>query len=57
MIAQHIESGAGVTVAGIRVPRAEAKAFGCIDSDADGRITEFLEKPVRPAAARRTTRT
>ena len=48
MIARHIESGAGVTVAGIRVPRAEAKAFGCIASDETGRITEFLEKPSDP---------
>jgi glucose-1-phosphate adenylyltransferase len=48
MLAQHIESGAGVTVAGIRVPRAEAKAFGCIASDESGRITEFLEKPSDP---------
>ncbi|MCT2587442.1 glucose-1-phosphate adenylyltransferase [Actinophytocola gossypii] len=48
MVAQHVESGAGVTVAGIRVPRTEAKAFGCIDSDADGRITRFLEKPAEP---------
>ncbi|MFP5023144.1 glucose-1-phosphate adenylyltransferase [Pseudonocardia phyllosphaerae] len=48
MIAQHAESGAGVTVAGIRVPRAEAKAFGCIASDETGLITEFLEKPSDP---------
>jgi glucose-1-phosphate adenylyltransferase len=48
MLAQHVDSGAGVTVAGIRVPRAEAKAFGCIDSDASGKITRFLEKPVDP---------
>lgn len=48
MIEQHIESGAGVTVAGIRVPRAEATAFGVIDSDADNRITSFLEKPAAP---------
>jgi glucose-1-phosphate adenylyltransferase len=48
MIAQHIVSGAGVTVAGIRVPRAEAKGFGCISSDADGQITDFLEKPSDP---------
>jgi glucose-1-phosphate adenylyltransferase len=48
MIAQHVDSGAGVTVAGIRVPRAEAKAFGCIASDESGRITEFLEKPPDP---------
>lgn len=48
MISQHIESGAAVTVAGIRVPRNEAKAFGCIDSDASGKITRFLEKPSEP---------
>ncbi|MBP2476470.1 glucose-1-phosphate adenylyltransferase [Crossiella equi] len=48
MIQRHIDSGAGVTVAGIRVPRAEAKAFGCIDADASGRITRFLEKPSEP---------
>jgi glucose-1-phosphate adenylyltransferase len=48
MVEQHIDSGSDVTVAGIRVPRAEAKAFGCIDSDASGRITRFLEKPADP---------
>jgi glucose-1-phosphate adenylyltransferase len=48
MFDQHIDSGAGVTVAGIRVPRTEAKAFGCIDSDATGKITRFLEKPAEP---------
>ncbi|MBP2189293.1 glucose-1-phosphate adenylyltransferase [Nocardia goodfellowii] len=48
MVSHHIESGAGVTVAGIRVPRSEAGAFGCIDSDETGRITQFLEKPAHP---------
>lgn len=48
MVQAHIESGAGVTVAGIRVPRKEAHAFGCIDSDEDNRITSFLEKPSDP---------
>lgn len=48
MLAQHIERGVGVTVAGIRVPRSEAKAFGCIAADSSGRITEFLEKPSDP---------
>ena len=45
---EHIESGAGVTVAGIRVPRKEAHAFGCIDADDNNRITSFLEKPADP---------
>ncbi|MBD1318389.1 glucose-1-phosphate adenylyltransferase [Gordonia hankookensis] len=48
MVEAHIDAGADVTVAGIRVPRAEATAFGCIDSDASGRITRFLEKPTDP---------
>ena len=48
MVEQHIASGAGATVAGIRVPRAEASAFGVIDADADGRVLEFLEKPADP---------
>jgi len=48
MLASHIASGAGVTVAGIRVPRTEAKAFGVIHSDERGHIAEFLEKPSDP---------
>src|SRR5580704_4097216 len=38
MVASHIETGAGVTVAGIRVPRLEASAFGVIDADVDGQV-------------------
>ncbi|WP_425839032.1 glucose-1-phosphate adenylyltransferase [Streptomyces fractus] len=49
MLAQHIESGAGVTVAGIRVPRGEASSFGIITPARDGtRIDAFLEKPTDP---------
>ena len=48
MLDEHIASGKAVSVAGIRVPRAEATAFGCIQSDEDGNITEFLEKPADP---------
>jgi glucose-1-phosphate adenylyltransferase len=48
MIAQHLESGAGVTVAGIRVARTEATAFGVIDADEEGRVVDFLEKPANP---------
>ncbi len=48
MVEQHIASGAECTVAGIRVPRAEATAFGCIDSDDENKITSFLEKPADP---------
>ncbi len=49
MVDDHIASGAGVTVAGIRVPRAEASQFGVIKTAPDGkRIEAFLEKPADP---------
>ena len=49
MVDQHVASGAGVTVAGIRVPRADAKGFGVIQTGPDGRTIEaFLEKPDDP---------
>ncbi len=48
MVAQHIESGAAATVAGIRVPRHEATAFGVIDADVDRKVRGFLEKPAKP---------
>ncbi|MEX2290175.1 MAG: glucose-1-phosphate adenylyltransferase [Mycobacteriales bacterium] len=49
MVEQHIAGGAGVTVAGLRVPRAEAHGFGVISPAPDGRrIEAFLEKPTDP---------
>ncbi len=49
MVEAHVESGAGVTVAGIRVPRKDADQFGVIATDDSGvRISEFLEKPADP---------
>ncbi|MFE2631976.1 glucose-1-phosphate adenylyltransferase [Streptomyces sp. NPDC004562] len=49
MLDQHIESGAGVTVAGIRVPRTESSAFGVISPGPDGQtVRGFLEKPADP---------
>ena len=46
---QHLDGGAGVTVAGIPVPRREATAFGVIQTADDGRkIEAFLEKPADP---------
>ncbi|WP_329129850.1 glucose-1-phosphate adenylyltransferase [Streptomyces sp. NBC_01476] len=49
MLAQHIEHGAGVTVAGIKVPRADASSFGVITPAGDGiQVDRFLEKPEDP---------
>ena len=46
MVAQHIESGAAVTVAGIRQPLSMADQFGVIEVGEDGRrIKAFREKP------------
>jgi glucose-1-phosphate adenylyltransferase len=51
MINQHLERGAGVTVAAIPVPRDEATAFGVIQTGPDGQSIEaFLEKPADPPA-------
>ena len=49
MIRAHIENGAGVTVAGIRMPKAVSHQFGVIQTAADGlHISKFLEKPSDP---------
>ncbi|SNS65147.1 glucose-1-phosphate adenylyltransferase [Asanoa hainanensis] len=46
MVKQHIDSGADVTVAGIRQPIAMADQFGVIEVAGDGkRIQAFREKP------------
>jgi glucose-1-phosphate adenylyltransferase len=46
MVAQHVESGAAVTVAAIRVPIEQADQFGVIETAPDGRqISAFREKP------------
>ena len=48
MVQEHIATGMDCSVAGIRVPREDATAFGCIQSDGTGTITEFIEKPANP---------
>lgn len=51
MIEAHIDSGAGVTVAGLRRPRDTASDFGVIEVASDGhRIAQFHEKPSDPPA-------
>ncbi len=49
MLQHHIESGAGVTVAGIRIPRSDASAFGVIERNPNSSMIDaFLEKPSDP---------
>ena len=48
LLADHIRSGADVTIPCIEVPRMEATGFGVMDIDADNRILSFLEKPADP---------
>jgi glucose-1-phosphate adenylyltransferase len=45
MVEQHLKSGARVSVAGIRVPLAQAGSYGVIETSAGDRIERFLEKP------------
>lgn len=49
MVAHHLDTGAGVTVAGIRMPRSMANQFGIIEAADDGvKVKRFLEKPLDP---------
>jgi glucose-1-phosphate adenylyltransferase len=48
MLEQHIATGAGVTVAGIRVPRRDAHQFGVITAGEGTSILRFDEKPADP---------
>jgi glucose-1-phosphate adenylyltransferase len=48
MVDFHLEREANVTVAAMPVPISEASSFGIIDTESDGRIKEFIEKPKKP---------
>lgn len=48
MVDEHLQSGAGVTVAAIPVPKGEASEFGVIEADSGGRIIAFHEKAASP---------
>jgi glucose-1-phosphate adenylyltransferase len=51
MVEEHLRSGTGVTVAGIRTPITQAHEFGVIETGPDGRtITAFREKPTDAVA-------
>ena len=48
LLKAHDEKGADLTIACMRVPLAEAGAFGVMGVDEDMRIVEFNEKPANP---------
>lgn len=48
MIAAHIDKEADVTVGCVEVPVKDAHHFGIIDTDEDGRVIGFEEKPKKP---------
>lgn len=48
MVRHHVDCGAGLTIAGIEVPRRDASRFGVLQIDEDGRVLGFDEKPSDP---------
>ena len=48
MLACHKEHNADATIAVIGVPMKEASRFGIMNTDENGRIVEFEEKPAQP---------
>lgn len=48
MIAYHVDHGADMTVGCMEVPLNEAKAFGVMSIDKEGRVVRFTEKPEQP---------
>ena len=50
MIDFHRSREAGATVSALAVPLDQARGFGVLKADADGRVREFHEKPKQPPA-------
>lgn len=48
MLQEHKDNGADATIAVIEVPMKEASRFGIMNTDGNGRIVEFEEKPEHP---------
>ena len=48
MLDSHRRNKADATIAVIEVPWGEASRFGIMETDDDGRITKFVEKPKEP---------
>ncbi len=52
MLAAHKAMGADCTIASIEVPLSEASRFGILNTNADGSIYEFEEKPKKPKSTK-----
>ena len=48
MLAHHAENDADMTIGCLEVPLEQAKAFGVMSVDTEGRIVDFNEKPADP---------
>jgi glucose-1-phosphate adenylyltransferase len=48
MVQHHISKGAMATISCIPVPQDEARSFGVVEVDDEGRMIGFEEKPARP---------
>ncbi len=48
LLAFHLERGADLTVAALEQPRERAIHFGVLETEEDGRIVGFQEKPTQP---------
>ncbi len=48
MLSEHIAKGAVATIGVIDVPLSEASRFGIMNTDSEGRIVSFEEKPEKP---------
>ncbi|MGI6594181.1 MAG: glucose-1-phosphate adenylyltransferase [Christensenellales bacterium] len=52
MLQAHKQKGADCTIAVLEVPLSEASRFGILNTDADGKIYEFEEKPKNPKSTK-----
>jgi glucose-1-phosphate adenylyltransferase len=50
MIDYHVSNGAELTIAAVEIERQRACEFGVMETDPDGRVRHFVEKPEKPSA-------